>query len=252
MRTSVIPGLASPSVLCLGTGGFGSAVPREEAFALLDAFAAGGGSFLDTAHIYAAWLPGGAGASERTIGAWLASRGMRARMLLATKGGHPDLAPGSPGRLRPEDIEHDLGESLERLQVERVDLYWLHRDDRSLPVGEILSALAPQVAAGRIGSIGASNWRPERLQEANAWAAAHGVPGFLASSIGWSLARAVPERIPPGDMLFMDAAQLDWYRGNGLPVVAYSSQANGYFLKEERPPELYDAADNAARPEHEA
>src|SRR5688500_6407954 len=114
MPILAIPGTATPtSGLCLGTSGFGSAIPRDEAFALLDEFAAQGGPLLDTAHIYAAWLPGGAGASERTIGAWLASRG--ARMLVTTKGGHPDLVDGAPSRLRPEDLERDLRESLERL-----------------------------------------------------------------------------------------------------------------------------------------
>jgi aryl-alcohol dehydrogenase-like predicted oxidoreductase len=248
MRSFAIPGIAVPATeLCLGTGSFGSAIPRDEAFAQLDAFAAAGGTFLDTAHIYAAWLPDGAGASERTIGDWLASRGGRARMLVATKGGHPDLAPGSPGRLRPADIERDLRESLDRLRLERVDLYWLHRDDRSVPVGEILTTLDGHIRGGRIRAIGASNWTPARLQEAAEWAAAHDVAGFAASSIGWALARAVPERIPPGCMTFMDEAQLAWYRRSGVPVVAYSAQANGFFAKPEKPPGLYDMPGNAQR-----
>lgn len=248
MRSRVIPGIAVPaSALCLGTAGFGSAVARDDAFALLDAFAAQGGTFLDTAHIYASWLPGGTGASERTVGAWLASRGMRARMLVATKGGHPELTPAAPSRLRPEDIARDLHESLERLGVERIDLYWLHRDDPALPVGEILSALAPHVGAGRIAAIGASNWMPERLAQADAWARANGVPGFVASSIGWSLARAVPEHVPPGGMTFMDAEQRAWYRASGVPVVAYSAQANGFFAKADAPPALFVAPDNVGR-----
>jgi aryl-alcohol dehydrogenase-like predicted oxidoreductase len=247
MRSFSFPGIAVPaSVLCLGTGGYGSAQPRDEAFALLDAFAEAGGTFLDTAHIYAAWLPNGEGASERTIGDWLASRGHRARMLVATKGGHPDLKPGSPSRLRPEDIARDLRESLERLRLERVDLYWLHRDDPAIPVGEILSALDVHARAGRIRAIGASNWTTARLQEAADWADTHDVAGFVGSSIGWSLARAVPERIPPGGMLFMDEPQLRWYRSSGLRVVPYTSQANGWFAKEKQHP-LFDAPDNLKR-----
>jgi aryl-alcohol dehydrogenase-like predicted oxidoreductase len=247
MRSFPLPGVAVPaSVLCLGTGGYGSAFPRDDSFALLDAFAEAGGTFLDTAHIYAAWLPNGTGASERTIGEWIRSRGSRARTLVATKGGHPDLAPGSPSRLRPEDLARDLRESLDRLQLERVDLYYLHRDDPAIPVGEILSVLDGHIRAGRIRAIGASNWTTARLQEAADWADSHDVAPFVASSIGWSLARAMPERIPPGGMLFMDEPQLAWYRRSGLRVVPYTSQANGFFAKE-RKDSMFDAPDNAQR-----
>jgi len=92
MRLHQLPGLPTPcSEIVLGTGPFGSTIDRDESFAMLDAFAAAGGTAIDTAHVYAAWLPDGDGASERTIGAWMASRGMRRRMLVATKGGHPPL-----------------------------------------------------------------------------------------------------------------------------------------------------------------
>jgi aryl-alcohol dehydrogenase-like predicted oxidoreductase len=247
MPTLALPGLARPaSVLCLGTGGYGSAIPRDASFALLDAFAAVGGTFLDTAHVYAAWLPGGEGASERTIGAWVKSRGMRDRMVIATKGAHPLLPPGSPSRLRPEDIARDLDESRERLGVEHVDLYWLHRDDPAVPVGEILDALARHHRTGAIGAIGASNWTTARLDAAAAHAARAGVPGFVASQIGWSLARAIPERIPPGGMLFMDEATEGWHRRSGLRVIPYSAQANGYFAKG-APPALYDSVANRER-----
>jgi len=247
MRTISIAGISTPlSRLCLGTGSFGSAIPAAQSMALLDAYAGAGGTFLDTAHVYAAWLPNGTGASERTIGAWIKDRGMERSMAVATKGGHPQLSTPDIGRLRPEDLLHDLGESLERLQLPRVDLYWLHRDDPSVPVAEILAVLADLQRAGRIRAAGASNWSTARLAEAAAVAAQRQWPGFVASQIGWSLAAPVVARIPPGGMLFMDAATERWHRACGMPVHAYSSQANGYFTKDV-PPALYDAPANRDR-----
>jgi len=247
MRTISVAGISTPlSRLCLGTGSFGSAIPTAQSFALLDAYAAAAGTVLDTAHVYAAWLPNGTGASERTIGAWLKSRGMERTMVVATKGGHPQLATPDIGRLRPEDLQRDLGESLERLQLPSVDLYWLHRDGPSVPVAEILSVLAELQRGGRIRAAGASNWSTARLAEAGVVAAQRQWPGFVGSQIGWSLAAPVVERIPPGGMRFMDAATERWHRASGMPVHAYSSQANGYFTKDV-PPALYDSPANRRR-----
>ena len=130
MRYTALPTTGfTPSVLCLGTGGFGTRIPQDQAFQMLDRFAELGGNFLDTARVYAAWLPGGEGASERTIGAWLKSRDMAASCIVATKGAHPNLATMRISRLTPAEIAADVSASLEALGVEAIDLYWLHRDD---------------------------------------------------------------------------------------------------------------------------
>ena len=105
MRFTSLPGTEfAPSVICLGTGGFGSSIPQEDAFRMFDLFAELGGNFVDTARVYAAWIPGGEGASERTIGAWLKSRNMASGFIVATKGGHPNLATMKVSRLSPADI----------------------------------------------------------------------------------------------------------------------------------------------------
>jgi aryl-alcohol dehydrogenase-like predicted oxidoreductase len=141
-------------------------VNRDDSFALLDAFVEQGGTFLDTAHVYANWAPGPRSISEKTIGAWLKATGTRDRLLIATKGGHP--APGhEPGsRLSPSDIVGDLDESLDFLGVERVDLYWLHRDDPNRPVGAMLEVVNEQARLGKIRHVGCSNWRPRRIRAA--------------------------------------------------------------------------------------
>ncbi len=230
MEYLTIPTTAiAPSRICLGAGGFGSSVPKDDAWALLDAFAALGGNFVDSAHVYAAWIPGGGGVSERTVGSWLTDRGMRDGFIVGTKGGHPDLKTMHISRLSPVDITQDLTESLERLGTDYIDIYWLHRDDPSIPVGEILGVLNEHLAAGRIRALGASNWTSERLREAAAYAKSHDLVGFCASQIGWSLARANAAAAGYAGMLYMDEATQRYHEESSLPVVAYSSQAGGFF-----------------------
>jgi aryl-alcohol dehydrogenase-like predicted oxidoreductase len=155
------------------------------------------------------------------------------RFVVSTKGGHPDLKTMHISRLSPEEIRRDLADSLERLQVDVIDLYWLHRDNPAIPVGEILDVLNQEMAAGRIGAIGASNWSPERLAEAAACvagdAAGCGWKTFCASQIGWSLACVNPGLQGHLGMLYMDESTMAWHRRSGLPVVGYSSQAQGFF-----------------------
>ena len=232
MRFFRLPGISKDlSVVCLGAGSLGSALSEDESFAVLDAFAAHGGSFLDTAHVYADWAPGGTGASERTLGRWLRSRGVTDRIAVGTKGGHPRLETMTRSRLRPEDIAQDLRESLERLQLDVVDLYWLHRDDPAVPAGEILAALNEHLAAGRIRAIGASNWSTTRLTEAANFADRQGLTGFCASQIAWSLAQDQAVFDPALGTVGMNAPMLDFYCGAGLKVIPYSAQAGGFFSR---------------------
>ena len=252
MNYFTLPGITRPlSVLCLGTANYGSAYTRDESFALLDAFAEAGGNFLDTAHVYADWLPDGHGASERTGGEWLRTRGVRAGFAVATKGGHPRLETMERSRLRPEDLTCDLTESLERLGTDYIDLYWLHRDDPAVPVGEILGALNEHLTAGRIHALGASNWRPARLKAAAEYAQAHGLTGFAASQIGWSL--AIPNQTQGQwyDSRHMDATALEYYRAVGLKVIPFSPQAGGFFAHPYDPADakyaLYHNAVNVGR-----
>jgi aryl-alcohol dehydrogenase-like predicted oxidoreductase len=221
-----------PSRICLGTASFGSDIPKDLSFSVLDAYVEDGGNFIDTAHIYAAWREGYWGASERTLGDWLASRACRDEVILATKGGHPPLDAIDQGRCGPAELEQDLNESLERLRVDHVDVYWLHRDEPDRPAGEIVETLSGFVRDGRIRSYGGSNWTCARLDEANAYASAHDLPPFVASQSGWSLVdRASPDPPVPG-MLFLDKTDVVWHRANRFPLVAYTAQAKGYFSVE--------------------
>lgn len=217
------------SELCLGTGGYGTSVDADAAWSIMDRYVELGGVFLDTAHVYGAWAPGCAGASERVVGSWVNARGCRDGIVIGTKGGHPDLARMEVSRLRPTDIAADLHESLERLGTSYVDLYWLHRDDPRIPVGEIVDALNEHLDAGLVRSIGCSNWTTDRLAAAKRWANVNGKVGFCASQIGYSLARANPGSAGYAGMLYMDETTHAFHRQTSIPVVAYSSQAGGFF-----------------------
>ncbi len=220
---------AAPSKIAFGTTSVGSNIPKKEAFGLLDAFVQAGGNFIDTAHVYSSWEPKGEGASERTIGEWLKENGARASMVIATKGGHPPLDAMDRPRCTYTEMSRDLNESLERLQIECVDLYWVHRDDVRMPAGEIIDAMGRFVQEGRVKNIGASNWTHARIAEANAWASARGLPAFVASQPRWALADRVHEMPPPDNTLDADEATRVWHEKTGLAMTPFTAQAKGFF-----------------------
>ncbi len=222
----------TPSAICLGAGNLGSSIPQADAFTLLDAFVDQGGNFLDTAHVYANWdptLPGSI--SEKTIGAWMKARGNRSQIVVGTKGAHPNLATMHISRLAPADIVQDLNESLQHLQADYIDLYWLHRDDLSQPVGEIVETLSAQVVAGKIRAFGASNWSTARMQAALDYANAHGCHGFVANQPLWSLAQPNPAAFGMPGLAAMDEDMFDFHERSGWAVVPYTAQARGFFSK---------------------
>ena len=239
MRYFSLPNTSlQPSVLGLGTGNYGSGVSTEDSFRLLDEFAAAGGTLLDSAHIYAAWLPDGTGKSEKTIGQWMRKTGMREKMIVSTKGGHFDLTTPEISRVRPECIDQDIQESLQRLQLDTIDLYYLHRDDPQIPVTELLDALQPHLRAGRLKAIGASNWSPERLDLAALEARARGQIGFCCSSCGWSLADSSTTTQGFMGMYVIGEEALRWHRKSQFPLIAYSAQAQGFFAQSWTWPDL--------------
>lgn len=219
------------SKIVLGTDHFGTTVSEEDAFRLMDIFQDAGGNCIDTARVYGSWIPGGDGASESTVGKWMKSRKNRNSVILSTKGGHPDLDNMSKGRLSKKEIESDLDESLKVLGTDYIDIYWLHRDDMSRPVDDIMETLHAFISKGKIRAIGCSNWKAGRIEEANRAAAVDGTDAFCASQIQWSLAATTPELLGDPTLVCMDGSEYAWYLDNSFPVFAYSSQAKGFFSK---------------------
>ena len=219
------------SSICLGSTGIGSTIDAADSFALLDFFAAQGGNFIDTAAVYANWLPGERNVSEKTIGRWLKERGAREQIVLATKGAHPELATMDIPRMSRAEIEADLDTSLRNLHTDVIDLYWLHRDDTARPVAEILETMNAQVKAGKIRYFGCSNWRAPRIAEAQRVATAQGMAGFVADQMMWSLAVIDPAGIRDQTTVAMDDELFAYHQASGMAAVAYSSQAGGLFQK---------------------
>src|SRR3954466_2572232 len=145
--------------LCLGANVFGWTADEPQSFAVLDAYLAAGGNFVDTANSYLIEH----GRSETVIGRWLAERGNRGEIVLATKVGG---GRGAVRNLRAETIEREAQASLERLQTDRIDLYYAHFDDEDTPLEESLRAFDALVQAGTVRHLGASNYTPARLTAA--------------------------------------------------------------------------------------
>ena len=212
MRYGRVEGIPQPvSRLVLGTMVLHDAGLPFTA-ALLDHFVELGGNCLDTAHVYN---------TEGIVGLWLKLRDNRRDIVLITKGAHTP-------NCYPEALTRELLESLERFQTDYSDLYFLHRDNPEVPVGEFVEVLNEQKRAGRVRAFGGSNWTVERIQAANDYAAAHGLTGFAASSSNFSLA-IWNEPMWAGCVAAVDAASRAWYGKTRMPLFAWSSQASGFF-----------------------
>ena len=169
-------GLMTPPLI-LGGNVFGWTADRETSFALLDRFADAGGTMVDTADVYSAWVPGHKGGeSEALIGEWLRASGKRGKMMVATKVGM--LAGRGGDRLAPARILAACDESLARLGVETIDLYFAHQDDDSVAQEDVLAAFDTLVAAGKVRAIGASNFHAARLKSALDIATRTGLPHY--------------------------------------------------------------------------
>ena len=235
MRYVQLPGMdLNLSAVCLGTGGFGAGdVPEAKALELFDAFVALGGNFIDTALVYSDWLPGPRSMTEKLLGRWLQTRGLHGTVIVATKGAHPELHTMHIPRLSSAELISDIDQSLRNLQIERLDLYWLHRDDMKTPVSDIIDTLYGQAAAGKIRYFACSNWSVARIAEAQVYAEQHGIQGFVANQPLWSLAHPNFAAFPDKTLVMLDEEGLAFHRRNGFPLIPYSSQANGFFTKME-------------------
>jgi aryl-alcohol dehydrogenase-like predicted oxidoreductase len=221
------------SVIGLGTDYFGSTIDRKLSMQILDRYVESGGNLIDTAEIYAGWIPGGEHQSEKLIGDWLGERGLRDALIISTKGAHPKLESMDVPRLSKREIESDLDSSLRRLGVDCIDIYWLHRDAPAVPVEEILLALEAFRTAGKIKHSGFSNWHQNRAEAARQAAVQLGIPGFIASQNMWSLGQVNLEHADP-TWAYIDADFARWHIAHNFGAFPYLTQANGYFRRLEK------------------
>jgi aryl-alcohol dehydrogenase-like predicted oxidoreductase len=182
------------SPLCFGGNVFGWTADERTSFSLLDAWVDAGFNFIDTADVYSRWVPGHSGGeSETVIGRWLAQGGRRDKVVIATKVGS-DMGEGRTG-LAPARIRQAVEDSLQRLQVDCIDLYQAHRDDSDTPLEDTLEAFAALIKEGKVRAIGASNYSAARLAEALETSRRLGLPRYESLQPLYNLYdRAVFER----------------------------------------------------------
>ncbi|NML53900.1 aldo/keto reductase [Streptomyces sp. R302] len=208
--------------LALGGNVFGWSADEQQSFAVLDAYAAAGGNFLDTADVYSEWAEGNEGGeSETIIGRWMAARGNRSDVVVATKVGHHSRFKG----LAATTIKAGVEESLRRLGTDHIDLYYTHFDDESVPVEEIVTALDQLVKDGKVRAVAASNISPERLRASLDFAEAEGLTRYVALQPEYNLVAREKYEGP----------LLDTAAGAGLAAVPYYGLAAGFLTGKYRP-----------------
>ncbi|MER5196220.1 aldo/keto reductase [Streptomyces sp. NPDC002755] len=223
--------------LSLGGNVFGWTADETASFAVLDAYAAAGGNFVDTADSYTAWIEGNSGGeSETVIGRWVKARGNRDDLVIATKvSQHPEF----PG-LTADNIKAAADASLRRLGTDRIDLYYTHFDKPEVPVEEIIGALDELVRAGKVRHIAASNISPERLRESLEFSDREGLARYVALQPHYNL------------------VSRDTYEGGlqdlaarfGLAAVPYFALAAGFLTGKYRPGTTVQSARAAGAAKH--
>ena len=198
--------------LALGGNVFGWTADEETSFALLDAFTDAGGTMIDSADVYSAWVPGHSGGeSETVIGRWLKRSGKRDKVVIATKVGFFE-------GLAPDKIAAACDASLRRLGIDCIDLYYQHKDDEAVPLADSLGAFERLVEAGKIRAVGLSQFTAERVDEAMETARRGGLTPPSALQIWYNL---VERQRFEGEL--RDAALR-----HGLAVFPFYSLANGF------------------------
>jgi aryl-alcohol dehydrogenase-like predicted oxidoreductase len=218
--------------LALGGNVFGWTADEEVSFRVLDAFVDSGGTMIDTADVYSAWVPGHKGGeSETVIGRWLKrDPTKRGRIVIATKVGFFE-------GLAPDKIAAACDASLGRLGIETIDLYYHHKDDPSVPLADSLGAMDALAKAGKVRAIGLSQYSPERLDEAMRTADANGLTRPCALQTWYNLVER--EKL---EGLLRDAAL-----EHGLGIVPFYGLANGFLTGKYRSKEDLDKSPRGLR-----
>ena len=209
----------SVSNLCLGTMQFGWTADEAASIAVMDAFVAAGGNFIDTADIYSSWAPGNpGGVSEEIIGRWMKARGNRSSIVIATKV-RGTMWKGDDGEgLSRAHITRAVEDSLRRLQIETIDLYQCHWPDDKTPVDETLAVFDELIKAGKIRHIGASNYSAAQLGDALKVAAEKKLPRFATLQPHHNL---VHRKEYEAELAAVCASE-------GMGVIPYSPLAGGF------------------------
>ena len=215
--------------LCLGGNVFGWTADEASSFEVLDAYADAGGNFIDTADAYSHWVDGNSGGeSETIIGRWMAARGNRDSMIIATKVSHLPPLIG----LAPATISQGLDDSLRRLQTDRIDLYYAHYDDLDTPQADTLGAFDVAIKDGKVRYIGASNFTAERLQSALDTSDSLGLARYVALQHHYNLVNRAE----------YEGELRDVVAKNSLASLPYYSLASGFLTGKYREGSVIEGA----------
>ena len=245
------------SVIALGAMLMGSRTDETTSFAILDRFVEAGGTFIDTANNYAFWVAGDnmGGQSEELLGRWRRDRGVGDELVIATKVGGRPLAPGpdfSKGMeaLSAATIRESAERSLERMGLDRLDLYYAHVQDLDVPLEEQVEAFGQLAAAGTVGLLGASNHWAWRVERARTLAAAAGLPAYDVLQYSHSYLKPRTDhpalRAPEGNAGTASAEIQSLVRDAGLHLVAYSPLLGGAYVRDDKP--MHASFDHAGTP----
>ncbi|MDK1476783.1 aldo/keto reductase [Streptomyces sp. 549] len=244
MRRRNIGGPSGPSagLLSLGAMPFGSLVDEATSFAILDRFREAGGNLIDTANNYAFWIPGCTGdESETVVGRWMESRGVRDEMLISTKAGARPTVPGTgletAEGLSDAVIRSAAQDSLRRLRTDRIDVYWTHIEDRSVPLEETLGTLDALVRHGQVRLLGSSNQPAWRMEQARATSRSHGWTPYTCVQQRYSyLQPRFDVAFPESGHVHVTAELLDYVRNEpDLTLTTYSTLLSGAYTRADKP-----------------
>ncbi|MDR1569367.1 MAG: aldo/keto reductase [Oscillospiraceae bacterium] len=254
MKTIIIGKDTRVNALALGAGKMGEDGTDAARFRIMDKFVELGGNCFDTARLYAG------GKSDGALGRWLKASGLRDKVVICAKGSHPSRSAMHISRLSEEEILGDLDTSLSEMGQEWVDMYLLHRDDPRLPVAGIVDALNKAVRAGKVKTIGVSNWTVGRIAEANEYARANGLAELSVCQLHTSLAMTSAAQTQDVTHVPMNPYEEAWYKETQFPIMGFGTQGRGFFAShanglEQKPgsiqsygyyPENFRRADRAA------
>jgi predicted dehydrogenase/aryl-alcohol dehydrogenase-like predicted oxidoreductase len=199
------------------------------AYVMFDHFFERGGNAFDTAYVY------GGGLQERLLGQWIKNRGVRDRVVVIVKGAHTPFCD-------PANLTRQLEQSLERLGTDHADIYLMHRDNPDVPASEFVDVLNEHGRAGRIRAFGGSNWTLQRVDDANAYARQNSLTPFALVSNQFSLARMI-EPVWAGCVSASDDESREWFTRTQTALLAWSSQARGFFAPGRAAPDKRDDAE---------
>lgn len=233
------------SEIGLGCMSFGSRLTLEESFERIDEYVEVGGNFLDTANIYGRYGTNNkTGGSEEILGRWLKKSGKRNNVIVASKVGFP--YPGITGGTSKEQIKEECEKSLKRLEVEYLDLYYLHMDDFTTPMEESLGAMQELLKEGKIRSIGASNFDAWRLEKANNICKQNGWVSFSCVQQRHTYFRPKQDSVF-GEQRYVTLEMKSFLKETDMKLIAYSPLVGGAYVNEKGVPRQYISEDNRER-----